>query len=221
MRLIRRSVGIDDEVQAGPVDLQAAQANAGTEEIAQAENHAQALDFCVGRFAGIFKTVNHDSVGFGFKMEQAPVERCNLGPAAGEFFERRDEALAHHVFKCRRAGHEIEADGQNRQKDRRCSQRRAEDGAGRSGADGCARLRCGRGGGEGSSPAMGLSSCSLIGSPLPRRSGWLAFALPAHGLRGRLREQAPGSSTSTSPCWRRLVSQLSNRWLTCCCSRIS
>ena len=87
MRLIGRSVGIDDEVQAGPVNLQAAQPNAGTEKIAQAQNHAQMLDFRVGRFAGIFQAVNHHAVGFGFEMEQAPVERCNLRPAAGEFFD--------------------------------------------------------------------------------------------------------------------------------------
>ena len=190
MRLIRRSVGIDDEVEAGVVDLQAAQPNAGTEKIAQAQNHAQVIDFCVGRFAGIFKTVNHDAVGFGFKMKQAPVEGCNLSPAAGEFFNRRNEALAHHIFKRGRAGHEIEADGQKRQEDRReCNGERkmAQEEAAQTAAHAAVRtLRLGK-----LFAGNRLVVCSLIGSPLPRRSGWLAFPLPAL-VAERLRDQIPG-----------------------------
>ena len=138
MRLIRRSVGIDDEVQAGPVNLQVAQQNAGTEKIAQAQNHAQAIDFCVGRFAGIFKAVNDDPVGFGLEMEQAPVEGCDLGPAAGEFFDlTRSGACAPH-FQMPRSWQRNRGRRPRIARKTAVMQPRAEHGAGRSGADGCA-----------------------------------------------------------------------------------
>ena len=183
MRHIRGSVGIDDEVQAGPVNLKAAQANAGTEKIAQTENHAQAIDFCVGSVAGIFKTVNNDPVGFGFKMQQVPVEGRNLRPAARDFFERRGETPAHRVFKRRRTGHEIEADGQDHQEEsRECNGERkmAQEEAAQTAADTALRaLRL-----EDSSPAMGVSSSRSSAPPFrATRAGWRLRC------RRRLRDQ--------------------------------
>ena len=112
VRLIGRSVGIDDEVQAGMLDLQAVQPNVGTEEVAHAPVHTQALDLRVRRLAGIFQSVNHQPVRFGLEMEQPPVKRRDLSPAAGEIFDGCDQAFANHVLECGGAGNEIEANGQ-------------------------------------------------------------------------------------------------------------
>ena len=95
MRLIRRAVGIDDEVQPGLDNFEVAQRKLRTEKAEDAHLHAQAVDFGVGRFAGILEAVNHDAVRFGLEMEQTPVKGSDLGAAAGEVFDLSDETLAH------------------------------------------------------------------------------------------------------------------------------
>ena len=219
MRLIGRSVGIDDEVHAGPVDLQAAQPNARTEEVAHAHVHAQALDLCVRRLAGIFQAVNHQPVRLGFEMEQAPMKGCDLDPAAGEVFDVRDQALANHVLECGRAGDEIEPKRQERQQNHRAShcQRQMSQ---KEAPQTAAHPAPGRLGRDGWFAADGRRFAFAHRPPFPRRleatgvSGAGARADAGDGVRS-------GSSTSTSPCWRRLLSQVSNSMLTCCSSRIS
>ena len=45
-----------------------------TEKAEDAHLDAQAVDFGVGRFVGIFGAVNYDAAGFSLKMKQTPVK---------------------------------------------------------------------------------------------------------------------------------------------------
>ena len=100
MGLVGRTVRIGDEVKNGVVDDQAAQENARAPEIPQAEAQSQVIGPGVGRFAGVFKAVNHHPAGIGLQVERLPVKCGDLHTAAGRIFQRGDQLLANDPLEC-------------------------------------------------------------------------------------------------------------------------
>ena len=117
-RLIRRTVGIDDEVQLGPDNLQVAQGNMRSEEAEDAHLDAQAVDLGVGSFAGILSAMNDDPVGLSFEMKKTPMKRRNLSPTAGGRFNLSDETLADQILERGGAGDEVGGNCREDEQDR-------------------------------------------------------------------------------------------------------
>jgi hypothetical protein len=114
MGLVGGAIGIDDEMQGGAEDLEIAEADGGAPETEQADAYAEAIDAGVGSFAGVFSAVDDEADGFGFKMEEAPVEGGELDLAAGGLLDLGDEALADEILELGGAHPEVEAGGGER-----------------------------------------------------------------------------------------------------------
>ncbi len=192
MRLVGRLVAIDDQVELRFEHFEIAQLNVRTEQAQDADARAQAFHLRVGRLAWIFEPMNHHSGSFGFEIHQPPVKTANLDASPRGCFELCNDAPAHQVFKFARID--------PKQQERRRSPIRAI----RSPAPFHSNRRFRRGGAE------------LTG----RCSTWLI-----RRARSRSTSPTPDSSslsiTSTSPCLRRLSSQLPNITFTCSSRRIS
>jgi hypothetical protein len=110
MRLVSGTVGVVDEVDGGVVDFEIAEEDARAPEAQDADAGADAIDSGVRGFAGSFRAVEDDSVGFGIEAEEMPVEGSDLGPAASALLEQVDHALSNEGFKGIGGSPEKEAD---------------------------------------------------------------------------------------------------------------
>src|SRR5579862_5003713 len=191
MRLVGGSIGINSEVEFGLPHVEFTQQNARAQESQDADTYPQALHLRIRRFPRVFEAMNHDSAGFGFKVRQPPMERLDLYAPARRRSQLCEDLASHQVLKL--AGVEPEA---------QCR----EDGDHR----------------DQQSRAVPEKT-----PPLPRRRGLYGVLLHlAHSTSPLpFDDCSPGSrlasSTSTSPCLRRLSSQLSNITVTCSSRRIS
>ena len=61
-------------MQPGLDNFEVAQGDLRSEQAEDAHLDAQAIDFGLGRFVGIFGAMNHDAAGFSLEMKQAPVK---------------------------------------------------------------------------------------------------------------------------------------------------
>jgi hypothetical protein len=229
-RLVGRSVGVDDQVQPGLEDFELPQADArAPEEAQQAQPHAQAANLGVGRFTWSFKAVNDHSVRLGLEMQKIPVERGDFNAPAGRRLQLLHDLLADEVLKPGRTGQKIEAheaDGQKRRHTGHCEGKMAQEKAAQTAGARFADRRSGawlrnrlKPGGFGRSRLRSVRLGSSGGAG--RRGFGLAHAPPWPALEPASGVLYAGSSTSTLPCLRRFVSQLSNSTFTCCSSRIS
>jgi hypothetical protein len=69
LRLVGGAVGVDDQMELGLKNLQAAQREVGNPPAQHAPLHAHGFDLGVGRFAGGLMAVNDDSSGLGLQAQ--------------------------------------------------------------------------------------------------------------------------------------------------------
>ena len=99
LRLVGRAVGVNDQMQLGTGDFQVAQQDARSEKAQNADLHPKLADLGVRSFACSFEAVDDQSVGFGLKMKEIPVEGSDFNPSAGGALHLVHQITANKVFK--------------------------------------------------------------------------------------------------------------------------
>jgi hypothetical protein len=103
VRLVGRSVGVNDEMNDRMVSFQVVKADLGSKEGDDFYTDKEPVDVRIGDLSRRFEAVDGEVVGLELEAQQTPAEGPQLNATSGSSLKNGDDSLTHAIFKLRRA----------------------------------------------------------------------------------------------------------------------